>query len=139
MADRWIVSSFPFHEHRSREAAEQEATRLREKYPAKRYHVMRVKTTLKPSNAEAVIDALVSALVPLIGAAADRAAQLRAEDTPMPGGRAALESAAEAWGRLADAGAYALAKAHEPNGLIGVPIDLTRVPVPVHDAAQVQP
>lgn len=58
MADRWIVSSYPFVEQISKDIAESEAARLQGKYPKKKFKVYRIKTTLERSNAVEVIAAL---------------------------------------------------------------------------------
>ena len=58
MADKWIVSNYHFHQHKSREAAEAELQRLSEKLPKKRFRIYRLKTALEPSGSRQRIEEL---------------------------------------------------------------------------------
>ena len=94
----------------------------------------------KLSEQEAVTAALCDAIVPLIGAAADRAAELRmqAKFCVEHGSETAakqFEDEADRWGRLADAGAYALGRANGGKVQFAIPIQLSRVPVLEADPA----
>ncbi len=51
MANRWIVSRYRFHEHKSLEAAQAELKRLTES-TGKKYRMYRVKTVLEPDEGE---------------------------------------------------------------------------------------
>jgi hypothetical protein len=67
MADRWIVSSHRFAQHKTEEIAQAEAERLRKLVPKKDFRVYRVKTTLQQSNAGELISSLTQALQNLYG------------------------------------------------------------------------
>lgn len=63
MADRWIVSAWNFHEHGTLDAAEKEVERLSKLAPKKTFTIHRKKTTLKASNAAALIAGLRRSLL----------------------------------------------------------------------------
>lgn len=63
MADRWIITSYDFLEHKTLGAAEAERDRLMKAFPDKKFRVRRLKTGLKSDGsyvrmAAALIDAL---------------------------------------------------------------------------------
>jgi hypothetical protein len=64
--NRWIVSHHKFFEHRTLAAAEKECARLQEKLPKQKFRVVRVKDTLRPSDAPQVIRATLDALEELM-------------------------------------------------------------------------
>lgn len=55
MGDTWIVSAYKFVPHYSLAVAERERDRLIAKCPKEQFRVLRVKTTLKQSNAAEII------------------------------------------------------------------------------------
>lgn len=50
MADRWIISTWKYKQHRSRGSAEKELKRLREQCPKKKFQLYRIKTTINASQ-----------------------------------------------------------------------------------------
>jgi hypothetical protein len=58
-SDYWIVTTFPFVEHKTLERAEKEAARLREKVPSKTFSIIRCKRDLRPSAEKAELGARV--------------------------------------------------------------------------------
>lgn len=65
MADIWIVSGYKFTPHYTREVAEKEAGRLREK-TGRDFRVYRIKTSIAPGNSAAVINELRSVLADIL-------------------------------------------------------------------------
>lgn len=77
--NRWIVSHHNFHEHRTLDAAEKERVRLQEKLPKQKFRVIRVKDTLRPSNAPQVIRDCIDGLEELMAQVARAVAEVDAD------------------------------------------------------------
>ncbi len=58
----WIVTNYKFHQHDSQELAEAERDRLTALVPGKSFRLLRVKRSLKKSDAHVLIPALIAAL-----------------------------------------------------------------------------